>query len=266
MEAASWGLLTATFLACFVEMVEATTIVIAMGFTRGWKSAIAGTLAALGALAVVTVGAGYALATWLPESALQLLIGGLLLIFGLQWLRKAVLRSSGRKAMHDEDEIFREEVEAARAQARSDSGIDMFGFMVTFKGVFLEGIEVVFIVITFGLNADDVPLAAVGAAAACVLVLALAVVMRKPLAMIPENTLKYAVGLLLAAFGTFWAVEGLGIVHAGQESLKWPGEDLALLVLIVTWLLLSRVLITILRVTEPPAPGHAALSTQEVSP
>ncbi len=162
MEAASWGLLTATFLACFVEMVEATTIVMAMGFTRGWKSAIAGTLAALGALVVVTVAAGYALATWLPESALQLLIGGLLLIFGLQWLRKAVLRSSGRKAMHDEDEIYREEVEAARAQARDDTGIDMFGFMVSFKGVFLEGVEVVFIVITFGLNADDVPLAAVG--------------------------------------------------------------------------------------------------------
>ena len=176
MDAASWGLVTTTFVACFVEMVEATTIVMAMGFTRGWRSALAGTAAALATLA-----AGYALATWLPESALQLLIGGLLLVFGLQWLRKAILRSSGRKAMHDEEAIYREEVEAARAQSRTGGGLDMFAFVVSFKGVFLEGIEVVFIVITFGLNADDVPMAAAGAGVACVLVLGLAVVLRRPL-------------------------------------------------------------------------------------
>jgi Ca2+/H+ antiporter, TMEM165/GDT1 family len=264
VEAASWGLLTATFLACFVEMVEATTIVMAMGFTRGWKSAIAGTVAALGSLVIATLLAGYALATWLPEAALQLVIGGLLLAFGLQWLRKAVLRSSGRKAMHDEDEIFREEVEAARARARDNAGIDMFAFMVSFKGVFLEGIEVVFIVITFGLNADDVPLAAAGAAAAFAVVLILAVILRKPLAMIPENALKYGVGLLLAAFGTFWAVEGLGIFATGQESLEWPGGDLALIVLIAAWVLLSRVLIGALRVpTAPTGPTSTTSTTSQ---
>jgi len=255
MGAAEWGLITATFLACFVEMVEATTIVMAMGFTRGWRSALAGTAAALVALVVATAIAGYALATWLPESALQLVIGGLLLAFGLQWLRKAILRSSGRKAIHDEEAIYREEVEAARARGAGTGGLDMFGFMVSFKGVFLEGMEVVFIVITFGLNADDVPVAAVGAGAAVVLVLVLAVVLRKPLAMIPENALKYGVGLLLAAFGTFWAVEGLGVFRAGRESLAWPGEDLALVVLILAWVLLSRVLIAALRVPQAqPAP------------
>src|SRR5262249_29471854 len=148
--------------------------VMAMGFTRGWRSALLGTAAALAALAVITILAGYALATWLPESALQLVIGGLLLIFGLQWLRKAILRSSGRKAMHDEDQIYKDEVAAAEAAARSSGSIDPFGFVVSFKGVLLEGLEVVFIVITFGLNADNVPIAAVGAVAAILLVLVIA--------------------------------------------------------------------------------------------
>ena len=265
MDAASWGLGTTTFVACFVEMVEATTIVMAMGFTRGWRSALAGTAAALVALVVATLAAGYALATWLPESALQLLIGGLLLVFGLQWLRKAILRSSGRKAMHDEEAIYREEVEAARAQSRTGGGLDMFAFVVSFKGVFLEGIEVVFIVITFGLNADDVPMAAAGAGVACVLVLGLAVVLRRPLAMIPENALKYGVGLLLAAFGTYWAVEGIGVFRSGNHSLEWPGGDLALLVLIVAWIVLSRALIAALRVPSAPEP-LAATTAQEVTP
>ena len=126
MTAATWGLLVATFAACFVEMVEATTIVMAMGFTRSWRSSLTGTAAALGVLAVVTAFAGYALATWMPDSALQLVIGSLLLIFGLQWLRKAILRSSGRKALHDEDEIFQDEVRTARNAGAVASGLDMF--------------------------------------------------------------------------------------------------------------------------------------------
>ena len=145
-----WGVVIATFAACVVEMVEATTIVMAMGFTRGWRSALVGTAAALGILALVTAVAGYALTTWLPEAALQLVIGTLLLIFGLQWLRKAILRSSGRKTVHDENAIYRDEVEAAQAAGTSsEGGLDMFAFVVSFKGVFLEGMEVVFIVITF---------------------------------------------------------------------------------------------------------------------
>src|ERR1700716_542072 len=218
MTAATWGLTIATFVACFVEMVEATTIVMAMGFTRSWRSSLIGTAVALVALAVVTAILGYALTTFLPESALQLAIGGLLLIFGLQWLRKAILRASGRKAVHDEDAIYREEVTAAKAAGKGNGGLDMFSFMVSFKGVFLEGMEVVFIVITFGLNAHDVPIAAVGAGAAIILVLAIAVAARRPLSMVPENLLKYVVGLLLASFGTFWAVEGVGIFRAGQTS------------------------------------------------
>jgi uncharacterized membrane protein len=256
VSAATWGLLVATFAACFVEMVEATTIVMAMGFTRSWRSAMAGTGAAIGVLAVVTAAAGYALTTWLPKSALQLVIGGLLLIFGLQWLRKAILRASGRKAIHDEDKIYREEVAAAKAAGLPSEGLDMFSFMVSFKGVFLEGMEVVFIVITFGLNAKDIPVAVVGAAAAVVAVLALAGAVRRPLAMIPENLLKYGVGLLLASFGTFWSVEGVGIFRHGHGSVDWPGNDAAILVLLATWFLLSRLFIAALRV--PIVAGEAA--------
>jgi uncharacterized membrane protein len=247
MDAATWGLIIATFVACFVEMVEATTIVMAMGYTRSWKSALVGTLAALGALAVVTVFAGYALATWLPESALQLAIGGLLLIFGLQWLRKAILRSSGRKAVHDEAAIYKEEVAAAKAAGQSTGSIDMFSFMVSFKGVFLEGMEVVFIVITFGLNADNIKGASAGAIAAVVVVLVIAIALRRPLSMINENLLKYGVGLLLASFGTYWAVEGIGIFQGDQESLNWPGHDLAILGLLAAWLLLSRIFVAVLK-------------------
>lgn len=263
MDAASWGLVTATFLACLVEMVEATTIVVAIGVTRGWRSALAGTLAALASLAVFTVLAGYALATWLPEAALQLVVGALMLVFGLQWLRKAVLRSSGRKAMHDEDEIFRDEVAAAQSQARSGRGIDPFGFVVAFKGVFLEGVEVVFIVITFGLNADDVPLASLGAIAALVLVLLAGATLRRPLSMVPENTVKYVVGVLLAAFGTFWAVEGIGVFREGRESLAWPGEDLALLGLIALWVVVARGLTRHLSVTTPRTDASSTVTVKE---
>ncbi len=255
MTAAIWGLLIATFLACFVEMVEATTIVMAMGFTRGWRSAVLGTAAALGALAVVTALAGYTLTRWLPESALQLAIGGLLLIFGLQWLRKAILRASGRKAVHDEEAIYRDEVEAAEEAGAVVDGFDLFGFMVSFKGVFLEGMEVVFIVITFGLNAKNVPIATVGAAAAVIVVLALAFAVRRPLAMIPENLLKYGVGLMLASFGTFWSVEGIGVFRTGRESLEWPAHDVAILGLLVGWFVLSRVFIYALRMQRPGLPS-----------
>jgi uncharacterized membrane protein len=265
VNAATWGLLIATFLACFVEMVEATTIVMAMGFTRSWRSALVGTVAALGLLAIVTAFAGYALANWLPESALQLAIGGLLLIFGLQWLRKAILRSSGRKAIHDEDKIYRDEVEAARTAGHSSGGIDMFSFMVSFKGVFLEGMEVVFIVITFGLNAKNVPGAAVGALAAIIVVLIIAFAARRPLSMINENALKYGVGLLLASFGTYWAVEGIGILRTGRESLNWPGHDLAILGLLVVWTLLSRVFIAALRAPEAEGRSAAAQPIQELA-
>jgi uncharacterized membrane protein len=244
---ATWGLVTATFTASFVEFVEAFTIVLAMGTLRSWKSALAGTALAVVALAVFTAVAGYALVNWLPKSALQLGIGTLLLIFGLQWQRKAILRSAGLKALHNEEEEFREQAEAARrASGETRLGLDWFAFVVSFKGVFLEGVEVVFIVITFGLNADNVPLAALGAAVAGVLVLIIGVAAHRPLARVPENTLKYVVGLLLTTFGTFWAVEGLGVFRGGGGSLAWPGEDWALLALLACWFLLSQLLIRVL--------------------
>lgn len=243
MTSATWGLLVATFTAAFVEFVEALTIVLAMGVTRGWRSALAGTAAALVALAAFTAVAGYSLSTWLPRTALQLAIGTLLLIFGLQWLRKAVLRSSGRKAMHDEAAEYAEQTAAAEAAGAPRGGIDSFGFAVSFKGVFLEGVEVVFIVITFGLNADNLTVAVVGAAAALVVVVAAGLLLHRPLSAIPENTLKYGVGLLLASFGTYWAVEGLGVLRDGGGSIVWPGQDWAILVLIACWFAVTRALV-----------------------
>src|SRR6266699_2230589 len=209
------GLLVATFTASFVEFVEALTIVLAMGATRSWRSALSGVVAAVVALAGFTAAAGYALTTWLPEALLQLVVGSLLLVFGLQWLRKAILRSSGLLASHDEEAAFAsQKAAAAAAGSGTRLGLDWFSFVVSFKGVFLEGVEVVFIVITFGLNAGSVPVVALGAAA------------HRPLARVPENTLKYGVGLMLASFGTFWSVEGLGVVRGGDQSLRWPGGGL----------------------------------------
>ncbi len=258
MSADTLGLLVSVMLASAVEFVEALTIVLAMGVTRGWRSALAGTALALAALAVVTVVAGYALAQWLPESLLQLLIGTLLLIFGLQWLRKAVLRAAGLKAHNDEDATYREELEAGRsAGAGQRLGLDWFGFVVSFKGVFLEGLEIVFIVITFGLNADDVPTAAAGAAVAGALVLGAGVVAHRPLAGVPQNTIKFAVGLLLSTFGTFWAVEGLGVFAEGRESLAWPGGDAALLVLLALWSAFAWSAIRLLRRGAAPLAAGA---------
>jgi len=234
------GVVAATLLASGVEFVEALTIVLAMGTTRGWRSTWVGVGAALAALAVVTAVAGYALQSWLPEALLQLVVGTLLLIFGLQWLRKAILRSAGLKALHDEDQTFREEVEAARAAGDERRlGLDWFAFVVSFKGVFLEGLEIVFIVITFGVNGDSIGLAVLGAALGGAIVVIAGFALHRPLARVPENTIKFAVGLMLSTFGTFWSVEGLGWFAPGEASLEWPGGDGALPVLLALWALLA---------------------------
>jgi uncharacterized membrane protein len=243
--ATTLGVATSTFLASAVEFVEAFTIVLAMGTTRSWRAAILGTLAALLALAAVTALAGAALINWLSEALLQLVIGTLLLIFGLQWLGKAVRRSAGVLPQRDEDEILRRQQEAAANAGRKVRlGLDWFAFLVAFKGVFLEGIEVVFIVVTFGLAAErrdpnGLTVAAASAVLAGFLVLIAAILVRRPLSAVPENTLKYAVGLLLTAFGTFWVGEGLGYFTKG-DSLAWPGGDWAILGLLAGWLILSR--------------------------
>lgn len=224
-------LVLAVFAACVVESVEALTIVLAVGVTRGWHATMRGVVAGLIALAVIVAGLGPAL-TVIPINALRLVVGGLLLVFGLGWLRKAVLRASGFKTLHDEAAIYQRERLAAE-QVAAGGGLfgDSYAFTLAFKGVLLEGLEVAFIVLTFGANQHNVPLAAVGAVAAAVLVTACGVALRAPLARVPENTLKFAVGVLLTAFGTFWGVEGAGA--------HWPGADLALLALIAGVLLLA---------------------------
>ena len=231
-------LVLAAFLACSVEMVEALTIVLAVGVTRGWRSTIIGTATAFGALAVVIAALGPALSV-IPISSLRLFIGTLLLIFGLQWLRKAILRASGFKALHDEDAIFEEERQAALAADRDREGLDWYSFTVSFKGVFLEGLEVAFIVVTFGGAQHNVGLATIGAVAALVVVLAVGLVVHKPLSRVPENTMKFVVGVMLTTFGIFWTGEGAGI--------EWPGNDAALLGVLAYVLLSSLGLVVVLR-------------------
>jgi uncharacterized membrane protein len=232
-------LFAAVFLACAVEGVEAVTIVLAAGITRGWRSAWAGVGAAGLALAAFVAVLGPAL-TALPIDALRLVVGGLLLVFGLQWLRKAILRASGLKAVHDEDAIFAREVAELRGAGDAGrTGIDPFGFTVSFKGVLLEGLEVAFIVVTFGSNQHNVPLAVVAAVAAVIVVVAAGVAAHGPLSRVPENTLKYVVGVMLTSFGMFWGAEGAGA--------HWPGGDAALPVLIGFTLATSLALVGVLR-------------------
>jgi uncharacterized membrane protein len=244
-------LFVSVFLACAVEGVEAVTIVLAAGITRGWRSAWAGVLAALATLAVLVALMGPAL-TALPIDTLRLVVGGLLLIFGLQWLRKAILRASGFKALHDEDAIFAEEVAELRAVPLERDGIDAFGFTVSFKGVLLEGLEVAFIVVTFGSNQQNVPLAVIAAVAAVLLVVVAGVVAHRPLSRVPENTLKYAVGVMLTSFGIFWGTEGAGG--------SWPGQDAAIPVLVAFTLLTSLVLVAVLRRRHTRLVGMAGTS------
>jgi uncharacterized membrane protein len=265
----SWstiGLAASTLLASAVEFVEAFTIVLAMGLTRGWRSTLAGTGAALVCLAVLAAVSGYALVNWFPESLLQLIVGSLLLVFGLQWLRKAILRSSGLKALNDEAATFREETEAARrADAGTRAGLDWFGFVVSFKGVFLEGLEVIFIVITFGLNAHDMPTAVAGAVVGGGIVLVAGLALHRPLARVPENTIKFAVGLLLSTFGTFWAVEGLGVFKDPSASVEWPGGDATLVLILGAWCGLSWLAIRLLRPYGKGRLAAAPLVPEEVA-
>jgi uncharacterized membrane protein len=232
-------LVLSAFLASAVEMVEALTIVLAAGFTRGWRSALAGLGAATLVLAVIVAALGPAL-THIPINALRLAVGALLLVFGLQWLKKAILRASGYKELHDEDAAFARELEEARDAPRDErAGVDWYGFTLAFKGVLLEGLEVVFIVLTFGSAQGSIPLAAVGAAAALVLVTAVGFAVRAPLARVPENAIKFAVGVMLTTFGIFWSVEGAGA--------DWPGEDASLLGVLGFVALFSFVFVRLLR-------------------
>jgi uncharacterized membrane protein len=223
MNAAELGLAVSVFLACAVEAVEALTIVMAVGYSRSWSSALAGVGTAMLALGAIVAGLGSALSS-LPIDDLRLLIGAVLLALGVQWLRKAVLRAAGLKALHDERKAFEHQSEAALAAQRAGGGFDAYSFSVSLQGVLVEGLEVALIVITFGANQHHIPLAAAAAGASVAVVIVAGFAARAPLARVPENTMKFTVGVLLSAFGIFWLVEGAGA--------SWPGGDAALLVLV----------------------------------
>jgi uncharacterized membrane protein len=249
--AGAWALFLAVFLACAVEAVEATTIVLAAGTARDWRSAATGTGAALVVLAVIVGLLGPAVSA-IPLHALRLVIGALLLVFGLQWLRKAILRASGHKALHDEDRIYREQLAAASDRDRKRAALvpDWYGFTLAFKGVLLEGLEVAFIVLTFGANQHDIGLAAVAAGCAVLVIAGIGVAVRAPLARVPENTLKFIVGIMLTSFGTLWGAEGAGA--------HWPGSDAALLVIIPAVAVLALGLIAAMRHADRPGAGQPA--------
>lgn len=236
-------LAVAVFLASAVESVEALTIVVAAGVSRGWRSALEGAAAAVAVLIVLVAALGPALVQLVPIDVLRAVVGALLLVFGLQWLRKAVLRAVGVKAKHDEDAIFRRHVEslssgfeAVEPGPGARSRRDATGFVVAFKGAFLEGLEVAIIVLGLGGGDHQLGLASAAAGAAVLVVTGVGVVVARQLAGVPENAMKIAVGLMLVSFGTFWAGEGLGV--------RWPGSDLAIPVLVgiyavVTWVLVQ---------------------------
>jgi uncharacterized membrane protein len=248
-------LILTVFVACAVEAVEALTIVLAAGITREWKSTFQGMAVALVVLAAVTAAIGPAI-SYLPLTALRLIVGALLAIFGLQWLRKAVLRATGYKALHDEASAYLREVTAAKEAAReSRRGVsDWYAFTLSFKGVLLEGLEVVFIVITFGDNQHNVLAASIGAVAAIIVVVITGIAVKAPLTKVPENWMKFAVGVMLTSFGTFWGAEGAGVA--------WPGNDAALLVLVPVIALMSAGYIFWLRsrsaAARKPAPAPAS--------
>jgi uncharacterized membrane protein len=219
-------------------MVEALTIVLAVSVTRGWRSVRLGIAAALGALAVVVAAIGPAL-TQLPLGALRVTVGFLLLVFGLQWLRKAILRASGYLPLHDEAAIYQREVGNATNAERADAGIDWYAFTLSFKGVFLEGLEVAFIVVTFGAAHHEFTLTILSAVAALIVVTSVGVVVHQPLSRVPENTMKFAVGLMLTTFGTFWGAEGAGA--------HWPGADVMILGVLAFYAVFAFASVAVLR-------------------
>jgi len=235
MSGVELGLAISVFLACAVEAVEALTIVMAVGFTRSWPSALSGVAAALVVLTAIVALFGRALIS-LPIDRLRIVIGVLLLFFGLQWLRKAVLRAAGLKALHDERSAYERELADARAAERAASAWDGYSLAIAFKGVLLEGLEVALIVVTLGADQHNTALAAAAAGAAVAVVIAAGVAARAPLARVPENTMKFAVGVMLCSYGIFWSAEGAGV--------RWPAGDGMLLV--IASVVLAASLLTVL--------------------
>ncbi|UOF90949.1 hypothetical protein LSG31_01275 [Fodinisporobacter ferrooxydans] len=221
----------ASFLGTAVEFVEALTIILAVGAIRGWKSSLLGALSAVAILSILVAVIGTPLTTTVQVFWVQALIGLLMLLFGIRWLRKAILRYSGLKALHNEEESFQEEVERQRKAGIVSPAIDRFAFTTTFSGTFLEGLEAIFIVITFGLSAKSIQSSILGGILAVVVVIGLGIALRGPLTKIPENTMKFIVGVMLTSFGAFWIGEGLGV--------SWPQKDVSILYMAATLCLFS---------------------------
>ena len=238
-------LVLTVFGASLVEMVEALTLVLASGTTRGWRSAIEGTVAALAVLGALVIFVGVPLIHYVPIDALRVTVGALLLVLGMSWLRKAWLRSSGLKALHDEDKIYAETVAELKAAPAPVSGRDPVGFAMAFKGVFLEGTEVVLIVISLGASSRRLGMASLAALAAVVLVTVVGLVVARQLSSVPENLIKSIVGVMVTSFGIFWGGEGAG--------LHWPGSDLAILGLVAFFGLCTAVAPRFLREPETAA-------------
>ena len=237
---AQWAVLVAAFLASAVEFGEAFTIVLVVGITINWRSALLGTAAAAAALLALVGVFGTALVRYVPLDVLRFAVGVLLVLFGLKWLKKAILRYAGLKAMHDEEAIYEEQVAEMRARGEHHQRkIDPFGVATSFKSVLLEGMEVAFIVITFGSAANSIGSAIWGALGAGVLVVLVGALARSPLQRVPENTLKFVVGIMLTSFGTFWGGEGVGI--------EWWHDDLSLPLLVVFYLVVAGLLILWMR-------------------
>jgi uncharacterized membrane protein len=228
----------ASFAASFVEAVEALTVVLAVGLTRGWRPALTGAVAALAALVLIVVALGPLMGA-VPLRALQGAVGVLLLLFGLRWLRKAILRASDVIAPHDEEAAFARETRELNAAKRQGRGLDRIAALMAFKAVLLEGIEVVFIVITIGAARGLLLVASAGALAACASVVAIGAAIHRPLSLVPENALKFAVGVMLSAFGLFWTGESLGV--------EWPGGDAAILAFAALFLGEAAVLIALIK-------------------
>ena len=247
MDAIPWSVAApvvgAAFMASLVEVVEAFTIVLAVATLRGWRPAVCGTVGALAVLALLVVALG-PLLDRVPLNVLQLVIGVLLLLFGMGWLRKAILRAAGVLPLHDEDAIFAAEAESLAGEtARRGRSLDWIAGLAAFKAVLLEGLEVVFIVVAVGAGRGLLWPASLGALAACAAVLAVGALIHKPLSRVPENTLKFAVGIMLSAFGVFWTGEGLGV--------EWPGHDLALFAFAGVFLLVGVATVVLLRRLVP---------------
>jgi uncharacterized membrane protein len=262
-----WVVFTASFFASAVEFVEAFTIVLVVGVTVNWRSSLLGAFAAAATLALLVATLGTALVQWVPIDVLRLVIGILLLLFGLKWLKNAILRYSGLKSLHDEEAIYEQTQAELRARGKVDtssSRFDLFGFLLSYKSVLLEGLEVAFIVITFGVSAasstvsrsSGIASAALGALLAGFLVILVGAIVRVPLSKVPENTLKFIVGVMLTTFGTFWTGEGFGV--------NWPLADVFLLILAAIYLGAAFLLIAWLKQVKKQQRAKAPMENRPV--